>query len=34
MVLVGFFLTQKRIKPATSRINSMELEQVKTRKLM
>ena len=26
MGLVGFFLSQKRIKPATSRINSLELE--------
>ena len=25
MVLVGFFLTQKKIKPATSRLNSFEL---------
>jgi hypothetical protein len=28
MGLVGFFLTQKRIKPATSRINALELESV------
>ena len=28
MGLVGFFLTQKRIKPATSRINALEIEPV------